>query len=178
MEASGIVRRIDELGRIVIPKEIRKQLRIREGEEMEISTEDGFIHLRKYSPMDRLNDCARQYADALAQSTGQIACITDRDKVIAVSGMRRKEMEGRAISKEWDDAVNGRLTIVAKQGEKKYVNLSEEDSFSSQIICPIIANGDALGAVAVFGKDNRMALGEGDLKLAKCAAIFLANQIN
>ena len=102
MKATGIIRRIDDLGRIVIPKEIRKTMHIRESDPLEIFTErDGDIILKKYSPMVELAAFAGQYAEAMSQATGLIVCITDRDQVIAVSGGARKELLQKAISLPW-----------------------------------------------------------------------------
>ena len=99
MKATGIVRRIDDLGRVVIPKEIRRTLRLREGTPLEIFTDrEGEIILKKYSPMVELAAFAGQYAEAMSQATGLIVCITDRDQVIAVSGGARKELLQKAIS--------------------------------------------------------------------------------
>ena len=92
LKATGVVRRIDDLGRIVIPKEIRKTLRIREGDPLEIFTDkEGEIILKKYSPIGELSEFATQYAETLAKTTGHIACITDKDTIIAVAGAPKKE---------------------------------------------------------------------------------------
>ena len=98
MKATGIVRRIDDLGRIVIPKEIRRTQRIREGDPIEIFTNrEGEIMLKKYSPIGDLSDFASDYAESLAQTTGGLACVTDRDVVIAAAGPKKKEYEGKTI---------------------------------------------------------------------------------
>ena len=100
MKATGIVRRIDDLGRVVIPKEIRKTLRIKEGTPMEIYTDrEGQIILKKYSPIGELNTFAREYVEALVQTTGLAACITDRDLVVAAAGSGSRELEGKEISR-------------------------------------------------------------------------------
>ena len=179
MKATGIVRRIDELGRIVIPKEIRKTLRIREGDPMEIYTDvEGGITLRKYSPLGDLTQFAMQYAEALAKATGHIVCIADRDQIIAIAGTRKKDMLGKSVSKELEKAVNDRVNIVAKKGDKKFVNLIDmEGEYVNQVICPIIAEGDVIGAVAVLDNENNSVLGECELKLASCAAMFFRKQI-
>lgn len=100
MKATGIVRRIDDLGRVVIPKEIRRTLRIREGDPLEIFTDrEGEIILKKYSPIGELNQFAKQYADSLSQTTGHIVCIADRDQLIAVSGAK-KDLIAKAIDRK------------------------------------------------------------------------------
>ena len=101
MKATGVVRRIDDLGRIVIPKEIRRTLRIKEGDPLEIFTDrEGQVILKKYSPIGELSEFATEYADTLAKTTGHIACITDKDTVIAVSGGSKKEYLEQSISKD------------------------------------------------------------------------------
>ena len=107
MKATGIVRRIDDLGRVVVPKEIRRTLRIREGDPLEIFTDrEGEIILKKYSPIGELSLFSQQYADSLAQTSGHIVCITDRDQVIAISGGSKKDFLGKEISKQLDNAIN------------------------------------------------------------------------
>lgn len=109
MKATGIVRRIDDLGRVVIPKEIRKTLRIKEGTPLEIFTDrEGQIILKKYSPIGELTSFAEEYVDALVQTTGLAACITDRDLIVAASGSGSRELEGKEISAELDEIIAGR----------------------------------------------------------------------
>ena len=106
MKATGIVRRIDDLGRVVIPKEIRRTLRIREGDPLEIFTDhDGRVVLKKYSPVGELSAFAKEYADALAQATGHIACISDKDQIIAISGGSKKEFLDKNISSNLEKAI-------------------------------------------------------------------------
>ncbi len=106
MKATGIVRRIDDLGRVVIPKEIRKTLRIKEGTPLEIFTDrEGQIILKKYSPIGELNTFAAEYAEALVQTTGLTACITDRDQVVAACGSGSRELEGKEISSDLDESL-------------------------------------------------------------------------
>ena len=109
MKATGIVRRIDDLGRIVIPKEIRRTLRIRERDALEIFTDrDGEVILKKYSPIADLEDFAQEYADSLFESTGHVAIITDRDAYIAVSGTGRKAFLGKSLPDEVTEAMETR----------------------------------------------------------------------
>ena len=153
MKATGIVRRIDDLGRVVIPKEIRRTLRIREGDPLEIFTDrEGEIILKKYSPIGELGTFAKQYAESLAQVSGLMVCITDRDAVIAAAGGAKKDYMGKAVSQELEDIIQERENIQAAAGDRKYVRLVEEeleDCFA-ETICPIICEGDAIGAAANF----------------------------
>lgn len=180
MKATGIVRRIDELGRIVVPKEIRRTLRIREGDPLEIFTDkDGEIILKKYSPIGELSLFAQEYVDATAQILGYPVCVTDRDQIIAVSGMPKKDLLGKALHKELEEAINDREGIMAKKGEKKYIQITGEndDVFEGQIVQTIISEGDAIGAVIVLNKDGKNALTDTERKAAIIAANFLGKQM-
>ncbi|PKM51509.1 MAG: stage V sporulation protein T [Firmicutes bacterium HGW-Firmicutes-7] len=181
MKATGIVRRIDDLGRVVVPKEIRRTLRIREGDPLEIFTDkDGEIILKKYSPIGELGSFAKQYAEALSQTTGHIICIADKDQVIAVSGGSKREFLEKQISKELETAINDRETIVASVDEKKFIDIlfdTSERDYTSEVITPIISEGDAIGAVVFLSKDNKLRMGEVETKLAHSAAGFLGKQM-
>ena len=180
MKATGIIRRIDDLGRIVIPKEIRKTMHIRESDPLEIFTErDGDIILKKYSPMVELAAFAGQYAEAMSQATGLIVCITDRDQVIAVSGGARKELLQKAISQSLERVINERQTIQAGKDDKSFVRLIDEEleGITAQVVAPIICEGDAIGAVAIMSREPRARFGEMELKLAATACGFLGRQM-
>ena len=180
MKATGITRKIDELGRIVIPKEIRRTLRIREGTPLEIFTEkNGEIVLRKYSPMGELVSFAAQYADSLAQTTGMMVCITDLEQVIAAAGGAKKEYLGKVISEKLEQLMEDRGQSQAQPEDKNYVPIIKEpvaDKFS-QTVCPIICQGDVIGAVVLLAKDVKAKMGEVEKKLAYCAAGFLGRQM-
>ena len=180
MKATGITRKIDELGRIVIPKEIRRTLRIREGTPLEIFTEkNGEIILRKYSPMGEMVAFAQQYADSLAQTTGMMVCISDMEQVIAAAGGAKKEYMGKAVSEKLEQLMEERLQVQATPQEKKYVSIIREmpEEMFAQTICPIICQGDVIGAVALLAKDSKTQMGEIEKKLAYCAAGFLGRQM-
>ena len=115
MKATGIVRRIDDLGRVVIPKEIRRTMRIHEGDPLEIYTEsDGTVIFKKYSPIGELGEFADQYAEALAKTVGIPACISDKDTVIAVSGVSKKELMNKKISDDIEKIMTQKDTYVRK----------------------------------------------------------------
>ena len=180
MKATGIVRRIDDLGRVVIPKEIRRTLRLREGTPLEIFTDrEGEIILKKYSPMMELTTFAVQYAEAMAQSTGMIVCITDRDQVIAVSGGSKKDMIQKTISKQLEHIINERNTVMAGREDKAFIQLVDEEleGVSAQVVAPIICEGDAIGAVALMSREPRAKFGDMETKLALTAAGFLGRQM-
>lgn len=180
LRATGIVRRIDDLGRIVIPKEIRRTLRIRETDPLEIFTDkDGGIVLKKYSPIGELAEFAKNYADSLAQTTGNIVCVSDRDQIIAASGAAKKDLIEKPISRKLELAIEARETTVADRSDNKYITISDEleDEFKAQAISPIICEGDVLGAVIMLSRDNKQKFSETEEKLAKVAADFLGRQM-
>ena len=179
MKATGIVRRIDDLGRIVIPKEIRRTLRIRESDPLEIFTDrEGEIILKKYSPIGEMSTFAKQYADSLAQVSGHGALITDRDQFIAAAG-GFKNMLGKSLSKELEDKINGREYIMASQGDRNFIPIAEEpfNEFVHEAIQPIICEGDVIGAVILVETDNKSKMGEVEQKLIQSAAGFLGRQM-
>lgn len=180
MKATGIVRRIDDLGRVVIPKEIRRTLRLREGTPLEIFTDrEGEIILKKYSPMVELAAFASQYAEAMAQAAGMIVCITDRDQVIAAAGGIKKDVLQKTISKELEALINERKSTMAAKGEKGFLSLlpEEMEGITAQVIVPIICEGDAIGSVALMSKEPRARFGDAEMKLAATAAGFLGRQM-
>lgn len=179
MKATGIVRRIDDLGRVVVPKEIRRTLRIREGDPLEIYTDrEGGIVLKKYSPIGELGEFAKQYAESLSQTTGNVICITDRDQVIAVSGGSKKDMLLKPISQQLESLIDDRRSVLATRDEKKFVPIvSGESDFQAQSISPIICEGDAIGSVILTTKEPKKSFGETEQKLTLSAAGFLGKQM-
>ena len=179
MKATGIVRKIDDLGRIVIPKEIRKGLRIRVGDPLEIYVEkNGEIILKKYAPMGDLLKISEQYADTLFKTSGFAVCITDADSITAVSGCPKKEYLDKEISDNIIDIMRDRIVWSTKDGiVMKIVNGEGPTKYTSQIIAPIIADGDAIGSVILLSFDNTKKITEVELKLIQSAAIFLGKQM-
>lgn len=182
MKATGVVRRIDELGRIVIPKEMRRVLNIRESDSMEIySGNEGEIILKKYSPMKELQAFAKKYTDSLAQTTGTIAAVTDREQIIAVSGGLRGST-GRGISKELESAMDNRQFICADREQEDFIPVFDrEDDFKQEIdqeiISPILCEGDVIGAVLLLSTENKEALTEAERKLVQTAAAFFGKHM-
>lgn len=180
MKATGIVRRIDDLGRVVIPKEIRRTLRIKEGTPLEIFTDrEGEVILKKYSPIGELSIFAKEYAEALAQTTGLVSCITDHDQVVAAAGPGSKEFAGKEISSELEEVIAEREgKCVNGEDKGKIPVVSEQKSVMySQTIQPIICAGDAIGAVILLGKDEKDAMGAAERMLVQTAAGFLGRQM-
>ncbi|MEB1809631.1 MAG: stage V sporulation protein T [Bacillaceae bacterium] len=177
MKATGIVRRIDDLGRVVIPKEIRRTLRIREGDPLEIFVDrDGEVILKKYSPISELGDFAKEYAEALYDSLGHTVLIADRDTYIAVSGGSKKEYYSKSIGEIVEATMDERKSRVeSSAGEFNIVGDHKED-IKGLVVAPIIANGDPIGAVVMLNKEETFS-GEVEQKLAETAAGFLARQM-
>ncbi len=182
MRATGIVRRIDELGRVVIPKEIRRTLRIREGDPLEIYTDrDGEVILKKYSPIGEIAAFAKDYTESLFRSLGHIACICDRDMVVAASGVPRKELWDKPISRDLEAAIAGRqsMAINRSSGGKVFAVTNEEDgvSYTAQVFSPIIADGEAIGGVLLLSREQGVKMGDTELKVAETTAGIVGRQM-
>ncbi len=179
MKATGIVRRIDDLGRVVIPKEIRRTLRIRESDPLEIFTDrEGEIILKKYSPIGEMNTFAKQYAESLCQVSGHVALIADRDQFIAVAG-GMKSLLGKSLSRELEDKMNAREMVIASKGDKNFIALTQDvtDEFENEAISPIICEGDVIGVVLLVNNRENEKMGEVEQKLIQSAAGFLGRQM-
>ena len=180
MKATGIVRRIDDLGRVVIPKEIRRTLRIREGDPLEIFTDrEGEVILKKYSPIGELGTLAGQYAQSLAQTLKCLVCVCDLDQVIAAAGSGKKELAEQYISKALQKQLGTRKNMMAAESEKTYVPVAEgrTEMYEQEIISPIICRGDVIGGVILLSKDQQQPFTELEQKMAVCAAGFLGKQM-
>ena len=177
MKATGIVRRIDDLGRVVIPKEIRRTLRIREGDPLEIYTDkEGGVILRKYSQMGGVSDIATQLCETMSQSTGQVAVITDRDSCVAVGGAPRRELADKRVSGEVERLMEQRKTYRAGEGDS--IPLSEENGkYQVTTVAPILSEGDVLGCVALAVSGTPVRSGEVELTLAQTVAAFLGKHM-
>ena len=180
MKATGIVRRIDDLGRVVVPKEIRRTLRIREGDPLDIFTDrEGEIILKKYSPIGELGTFAKQYAESLAQTTGHMICVTDRDSIIATAGGAKKDYYGKSISPQLEQLIQERENLQATSADRKFIPVIQEEmeGIVTETICPIISEGDAIGSVILLGRDAKARMGEVEQKVAATAANFLGRQM-
>lgn len=176
MKATGIVRRIDDLGRVVIPKEIRRNLRIREGDPLEIFVDrDGEVILKKYSPINELSDFSQEYVEALFESLGSPVLISDRDAIIAIAGCSKRDYLNKYNSELIEEAMSSRTVTLEEVEEKIAIVQGFEEDIKSYVVAPIIASGDAIGAVIIFSKDKN--LNEVEKKCAEAAASFLARQM-
>ncbi|HSO58592.1 MAG TPA: stage V sporulation protein T [Paenisporosarcina sp.] len=176
MKATGIVRRIDDLGRVVIPKEIRRTLRIREGDPLEIFTDrDGEVILKKYSPISELGSFAQEYAETLYATLGTPAFISDRDEMIAVAGVSKKDYINRRLSPQAEDILQAK-TIVSEKMEKAVEWIpGQVEQVKSFCVAPIIVDGNPIGAVYLISKVHF--IGDTETKAVETAAHFLAKQM-
>lgn len=177
MKATGIVRRIDDLGRVVIPKEIRRSFRIKEGDPLEIYTDsEGEVIFKKYSPIGELSNFAGQYADVLSKDAGLPVAIMDNDHVIAASGVSKREVLERRVTKNLEELMQNRQ-IHIKTEKVPSMNAIEGYDRQAQVVYPIIYGGDVSGAVALFDNENGDLPSETDIKLVQVAASFLGKQM-
>jgi AbrB family transcriptional regulator (stage V sporulation protein T) len=177
MKATGIVRRIDDLGRVVIPKEIRRTMRIREGDPLEIFTDkEGELIFKKYSPVGELSDFAAQICDSLRRSTDEMAAVCDRDSIIAVSGGGKRELLEKPISQKLGEILEERALYRHSGGSGVAVS-EADDKFIVSVAAPVISEGDVMGGVLFVAPKEAPASGEIEYKLAQTVAAFLGKQM-
>ena len=179
MKATGIVRRIDELGRVVIPKEIRKTLRLSSGDPLEIFTEKDELLFKKYSPIKSIDGFAAQFSSGLREVGGHFAAVCDTDTVIASDGAR--ELEGRRISSELEKIMRDRRTVVintADGGSAVPLTGGEERAYTAQVVSPIVCEGDCIGACVMFSTERDARMRETDIKLARMGADLIARRFS
>ena len=179
MKATGIVRRIDDLGRVVIPKEIRRTMRIREGDPLEIFTErDGEVIFKKYSQIGELGNFAADYAETLSKTSGYAIVITDKDTVISVAGVPKKGLFENKVSDEVEIVMKNRENYMLEHPEdRKYKITETNDKYFISICIPIISEGDSIGSVIFFDPKEVKVMGDVEYKLAITAANFLGKQM-
>lgn len=174
MKTTGVVRRIDDLGRIVIPKEIRRNLRIKDGESLEIFVENEMIALKKFSSMNDLNDICKDLVNTINQTLSKNVLITNRDSVIAFSGNNKNNYIDKNISKYVEDKLKNREIVIEK--EHKDVEFVEQlQGNFSYVISPIITNGDVIGTVIIFSENDN--IGDLEVKFASVTSNFLGRHI-
>ena len=179
MKATGIVRRIDELGRVVIPKEIRSTLRLKSGDALEIFTERDELMLKKYSPIASLDKFSEGTAKSLSDLSGHLAIVCDTDEVLHASGSGRRDVAGKAISQKMDKLMQDRRSYVAnlsEGGDIVPICDDAQNDITAQIIVPIVAGGDCLGAVALISCEQGAKMEPAACKLAQLSATILAAQ--
>lgn len=179
MKATGIVRRIDDLGRVVVPKEIRRTLRIREGDPLEIFTNrEGGIILKKYSPIGELGELAMEYVEAVAQVAKCTVCVADRDMIVAVAGANKKEFIGKDIHADLIECIERRENILASDADARFCQITADGTeVLSEAISTIVSEGDAIGAVILLTRNPDREFTELEEKLSVCGANFLGRQM-
>ena len=179
MKATGIIRRIDDLGRIVLPKEIRKSLKIKEGDMLEIYVQDsGAIMLEKYEPMDSLAKLADEYAEVLADITGYTVCMATDSYILSASGPSKKEYLRKDLSKEVTDILAERITWTTKiENPISIIKDDTKTKYTAQIILPIISDGDVIGSIILVSTDANRHVTELDISIAKVATSLLIKQM-
>ena len=182
MKATGIVRRIDDLGRVVIPKEIRRTMRIREGDPLEIYTDrEGEVIFKKYSPIGELTSFAVQYAETLHKVCMMDVIICDRDVVIACAGVSKREYLEKHLSAELEELMDGRSIFLHREGDERMMPLNEQLAHYVSCAMPIVSGGDVVGIVASlksldgYGKSNLSS--DVETRLISTAAGFLGRQL-
>ncbi len=178
MKATGIVRRIDDLGRVVIPKEIRRTMRIREGDPLEIYTSrDGEVIFKKYSLLGGVEDFAGQLCETMSRSTGRVCAVTDRDTVIAVAGGAKRELLGKRITAELEQVMDGRR-IYQYGGEGAPIPVCDgNDRLTAAVAAPILSEGDLLGLVLFVDTEPGSAVSDAEYKLAQTISAFLGRHM-
>ena len=182
MKATGIVRRIDDLGRVVIPKEIRRTMRIKEGDPLEIYTDrEGEVIFKKYSPIGEMQSFANEYADTLQKTSSSPIFICDRDAVIASSGLPKKEYNDKPLSDELEEIIEGRGLYLYRDGNTRLPVIADNTSHFISCAMPIITEGDIVGCVASVAdasSGNAHEINaELESKLIQTAATFLGKQL-
>ena len=179
MKATGIVRRIDDLGRVVIPKEIRRTHRIKEGDPLEIFTDrEGEVIFKKYSPIGELAEFASTYAEALSKTIGHPVCITDKDRVISTSGIPKRELIDKKIAGELEELMEEKKTFLKRSNDNKNIYVCDDSTkYSVGAFAPIISEGDSIGSVIIFSEDGKT-MTEIEEKSSETAAAFLGRQMD
>ena len=177
MKATGIVRRIDDLGRVVIPKENRRTLKIREGMPMEIFTDvSGGVILKKYSPVGEMSQLAQAYAEALVNLTGLAAAVCDTEQIIALAGPVKKDLLHKPLSPQLEELVQGRRSFVTNS--ENTVLAAQNVPAAAVAVFPVVSLGDAMGAVMLIkGEKTSPKLSSEAAENVKAAAMFLSRQL-
>ena len=178
MKATGIVRRIDDLGRVVIPKEIRRTMRIKQGDPLEIYTDrEGDVIFRKYSLMGGLSDFAAQICDAMYKNTGRPALVTDRDTILAVSGAPKREFGDKPVSGALEQVMMKRSVFRQREQDAPIPVIEDNDALSVSVAAPILAQGDVLGCVIIGSTPEQAPPGETEFTLTETIAGFLGRHM-
>ena len=179
MKATGMIRKIDDLGRIVIPKEIRKTLKIREGDMLEIYVEkNGEVILKRYAPFGDMLDRITIFAEVISKNTGCNVIVTDTKKVIACNGGIANKYLEKEISEELLIKIEERtLYGIKEKSSVSIVEKEEKNKNVKQLISPIIVEGNAVGSIIYFTNDEKKQFTDGDIKLVQIATNYITNEM-
>ena len=178
MKATGIVRRIDDLGRVVIPKEIRRTMRIREGAPLEIFTnKDGEVIFKKYSPIGEISEYVDAYAETVNKGTANTAVISDKDSILAVSGEKKRQLVDKKISPEIEKMLEERRTYVYKIGDTRIPVSDGAENCHAGIVCPLIVDSDVIGGIIVLIRNDGAAPTETEVRITETAATLFSKQL-
>ncbi|MBE7029087.1 MAG: AbrB/MazE/SpoVT family DNA-binding domain-containing protein [Clostridia bacterium] len=178
MKATGIVRRIDDLGRVVIPKEIRRTMRIQEGDPLEIYTNnEGAVLFKKYSQVGDISEFADEYAQAINDITGYVTVVTDKDNVVSACGIPKKELVGKNLSYELREIIDDRMTYGYVEGEESVNLIDSTDKYKVSLACPVVCMNEPVGMVGIIFPDLNKKLGETEEKIAQTSATVLGKII-
>ncbi len=173
MKTTGVIRRIDELGRIVIPKEIRKNLRIKDGENIEIFIEGENIILKKHSILGKIKEDSKKIVEAVNYFLKKNVIVTDRDSVVAVSGNIKKEYSDRQISSYLNECIENRKQVL-EENIKPVSFIENMEEQSSYCIVPVISDGDVDGLVIITSEEK---VNESDLQICQIVAKILSKSL-
>lgn len=178
-KATGIIRRIDDLGRVVIPKEIRRTMRIHQGDLLEIYTaNEGEIIFKKYSPIEEFADTAAQCAEAINKACGMAIIITDNDIVVACAGMPKTDIIKHAISQELRNVIASKQSYIWRLNDRRIPINNRLDKYFAKTVMSVLSDGDIVGSVAAIEIDNLLnEPAEAEIKIVKTAAVFLGRQL-
>ena len=179
MKATGIVRRIDDLGRVVIPKEIRRTMRIREGDPLEIYTDkDGEVIFKKYSPIGELSAYAGMFAETISKNSLSGVVVTDKDVVIAVAGIPKKDMLEKRISTDVEKLMESRQMYIYRAGESKKLQITDgSEKYNAGVAVPVMSEGDIIGTVILLLPETGAVPTDSDIRLTQTVAQLLGKQL-
>lgn len=175
MKATGIIRRIDDLGRIVIPKEIRKNLRIKEGDNLEIFVNGEEVILKKYSMMNKINDLASELTDSIYTFMKHSIFITDTDQVVAASGPLKKQFLNKNISDFIVESIKRRDKMIQNHFKELSFIKDEDEITCSYVMTTILVNGEAVGMILIISEDEK--LGDSEMQMASIASSFMTKYL-
>ena len=174
MKSTGVIRRIDDLGRIVIPKEIRKNLRIKEGDNLEIYINSENLILKKYSYLKKISDIAQELSDTIGAYLDKTVLITDTDSVIAITGKNKRKYINKNLSKYLIQCIQRRQSFI-EIGIKKINFVENEEEECNYLLSTIISNSEVVGSIVIFSNDEKLV--EEEFKIANIAASFIAKYL-